>query len=97
MNTMIAAGLLIISTVVSFPSMAEESDIRTALLINATPDHKVIIAAIGTDANANTGAIMIKVSKITKSTISNGTTNRKILNLSTGRSTTANVGSMGIY
>jgi hypothetical protein len=97
MQTLLAVIIFIICTVLSSPSIAAGSEIRKSLVINATQNHRVINAALDTDANANTGTVYIRVSKITKSTIINGTVNRKIINVASGQHSTGNVGSLEVF
>ena len=98
MKNLITTMVVVVSAALPLSAMAEESstDISKSKLTVSSKNSKVLNAAIGKNATANTGSMTIKNSDIKKSKLTVSSKNKKVLNAAIGKNATANTGSMTI-
>lgn len=95
MKTLISSIVFVVAATISFSSVAK-TKIEKSKLIVSSKNSKVLNAAIGKNATANTGSMTIKNADIKKSKLIVSSKNSKVLNAAIGKNATANTGSMTI-
>lgn len=95
MKTFATAIVAVAAATMPFSAMAKTKIDKSKLTVSSKND-KVLNAAIGKGATANTGSLTIKNSNVSRSKITVSSKNSKVLNAAIGKGATANTGSINI-